>query len=534
MGTTKQVFTGDIRQLESAYEQLSRQNLRLEQQVNKLALASEQGNRRAHRGMIDLDRTINQGVQSVTRLATQYIGLAAILQGVNAELQEMHRLQAGSAATQTTVAGSQAAVIKNMVGVGSSDRAKFLDEIKQIRKDTRFPDINALNFAASEGLAAGGDPRSVANLVRAAARLSREKPEELNTISAAALDIERASGISDPRANLGFILAAGGEARIKSLENTTRNVAPAVISGVATVPGQDRQQASREFGAFFSAASLMTGDVRGDQTSTFTQSYAVQLRDFFEKGREINVAGRKLRIKPPSDPGTFSGRMEALQQNQGLGRQFIEGASFERQYQISAEQSIVGGSQFSNLYRNVLPRMQFNPAEYEQTATDLENLTREIRQANRQWESQGNVQSRDLTSGGGEQATVRATVEDALAVTRQYSLAPFGLRYAADYSKSLHDQAFGLEDSEAIDRLRARQSDIMYDRSGLFGPGRRRTSLDQLSPTERNDYQFLAEQIQVLQRMQADQLRELKTQTGIMSQPRPTGAAGERGGQSER
>jgi len=414
MTTTKQIFTGDPSQLNAAYKDIAQHVTRLEDKLHQLTATSQRHHEASLRGGQAIQNALKNQILTVVSLTGAWNAAEQAVAAVNRQMEFHERLTAKAKGTQLTVAQSQAGVVTAFSSATSAERASILKQGLAIQRQARFPDINALNEALAAAGSAGATPQEATAAVAAAARLAQHKPGDLREFTGSAFDIGKASGIQDPRRNLGFLLGVGEAARVEGLENTFRNIAPAVISGRATVPGQDPVQASKEIGAFFSAASQMTGDRRGDRTETFTTQFAVQLRDFFTEGREVSgPGGRKLRIKPPSDPGTFGGRIAALQADPAMGRQFLEKANFLQAYKISAEQALQSGSQFSGFQREAAAKIGFSSAKFEEIARDLGKLTTELQLANKTAATAGTAQQFEAgqTRQGREQL-VRDVVRD--------------------------------------------------------------------------------------------------------------------------
>lgn len=588
MATTKQIFTGDPSQLNAAYKDIAQHVTRLEDTVHRLAASNQRYHEASIRGGQSLEGVIKKQIIGVVSLAGAWNAVEQSLGAANRQMEHHQRINDKAKETQLQIAESQAGVVTAFSSRSSAERAALLKQSAQIQSDTRFPDINALNQALAAAGSAGATPQEATAAVAAAALLTRHKTADVKEFTGSAFDVGKASGVKDPRRNLGFLLNVGEAARVEGLENTFRNVSPAIISGVNTVPGQDRVQASKEIGAFFAAASQMTGDRRGDRTETFTTQFAVQLRDFFAEGREIaGPGGQKLRIKPASDPGTFSGRQAALQADPVMARQFLEKANFLQAYKISAEQALQSGSQFTGFQRDAAGKIDFSAGTFNAVVRDLESLTPELQLNNLKTAAKGISQQFEQGQGRkGRESTVRELVKDAIEKTGGTTKFPFffpggqapitsglpGERFLTDLVPGLNspevralrssqpatglaaalanrfhnfiaDSAFdqpatdwslftgemsGMSPEGAgISVLRARQQQILSKRRNLFG-GRRRP--DDLTADERGQFDLLAQLIEELIVGQQEQTRLMKER-----QPAAGPAANaDRGGNRER
>lgn len=540
MATYKQTFTGDKSQLEQAYKDLAKEVVRLEQQTQKLATSNTQlaekvriANRQTIDGQREANDALGQGIQQVSLMAAQYLGFTSILQGVNQELEKMHELQDAAANTQVKVADSQAAIIRNMTALSREDRKRFLGEVAAVAGETQFQDLGQLNLAASEGLSAGGTRESVIDAVRQAARISRDSPQDLDLIVGAAVDLAKATGDTDARKNLGFLLAAGAESRVAGTRATAVNIPPAVISAVNTV-NDDAKEASIDAAALFASLGSAAGDVRGESTRTAVQSFAVQAREFFTEGRKVTIPGRgTIQVKPPDDPGTLRGRIAALQADEKLRKQFLASASFERQFQVPVEQLLTEGGLTAEAFAKARDNIRFDAAPFEEVAKDLEALTPELAIAFGRRAAESNIQRTELDRPEeGRAAEARKILRDALWRTARYGEGFPGTRgmagEAAIWSMDVNDMLGTDPADSALAMLRERQEMIRLRNRSLVTntPGwfSQPVPIEQLSERERRDFDFLGQQIEALQQLTERQTRAIEEMNNRDSQRQPSPA----------
>ena len=152
-----------------------------------------------------------------------------------------------------------------------------MDEVPEISRETGFRDLGALTDAIGAAVSAGANRDEARSAVSAAAEISKQTPEAVAGLAPAAVDLRRATGSTDGRENLGFLSLAGTQARVVDPQYLARNLAPALISSVATVTEQNKSEAARQSAAIFAAFSKATGDETGKKTKTATIQFTAQL-----------------------------------------------------------------------------------------------------------------------------------------------------------------------------------------------------------------------------------------------------------------
>ncbi len=536
MATYHQTFTADKSGLDAAYRDLAKELVRLESHVQKLSDTSAKGTQRAGAGQRQMNSLVQGAVSDVVTLATSWISVGQAIQLASQALEHYHRIEDEAKRTQVTVGEAQGQVLKNLVGATTPQRAEFLEAIKQIAEESQFPDLGKLNLAAAEGLgASGGDREATLEALREAAKITWDKPEEIDTVVGAALDLRKATG-KGARENIGFLLSAGGPSRITDLNRQATNIAPAVISAAMTAKG-DRQQNAIDAAALFGALSSTAGDVRGESTRTATQAFAVQLRDFFETGYEKSVAGRKLRIKPADDPGTLEGRIAALQGDDKLRKQFMENASFERQFQVPIEQLLQRGGLTDKAFREGREVIEIDRAPFDQLAAEMRGLTNEMAIARAEAAAAGSTQRQEIAqTEEASRSTSREIVSQAFEKTPGVKAVPDWMTkileatpargiakplsqffnytapvFAEPASRFLGQglaERFGASPEEAaIGALRSRQYQIRQQEGFM---GLLPTSPEKLSEQGRRDYDFLGKKIDELIALQRQQVEIAK------------------------
>lgn len=395
MGTEQQTFTGDASQLVAEYDKLEARARKLEEAQKKGAKTASDGNKQLAKEMKDLQREaeattksvmtptekyqaqlakLNQqraagaiseetysravkkterelrgatraqedvfsvGLANLTKMAAGWLSVSAAINVASAAHREKLRIERETSDKQISLGASEAIIEQNLVGGGLSNAQidAFHKKVGGIQARTKFGSRATLNLAAAEAFSGSlGNEQATLSALEAAAQITRLTPDQLPTISGAALDIGKASGSADAKRNIGFLLSAGGLARISSLDAQARNIAPAIQSAVGTVSDPDRGRASVEAGALFATLNAAASDTRGESTRTATQSFAIELEKFFREGYAEGT-GKGKRTITPLDPGTLAGRIESLQADAGLRGKFLATATpGEKNFQVA-------------------------------------------------------------------------------------------------------------------------------------------------------------------------------------------------------
>lgn len=472
MAQEKVNFSGDASQLEKEYDKLHARMLKMEEQLVKQTKKATEGNQKMSRELQQLARdaeqvtkavetplerysqkvakldqllakgkitqetynravaqarqaitqtaevqesTFSAGLTNVARMATGWLSVTAAIQTAIAALKEQQQLEREVQQKQVSTAAAQEDVIGAMTGATSQERRQMLAAVQGVQQRTGFRDINTLYRAAAGGLAAGLDAESTISALEAAVPLSPNNPENIPTLVAAAGDIRRATGNVDARENLQFIAAIGAEARVESLRDSARSVAPAVASSLIATPDTDRRRAAIQAGALFAALSNRTTDPTGRTTSTATTKLTGSLASFFEKGITEGSGKRARTFQPASDPGTLAGRIETLQQNPELAEAFLRNTTFEEAFKLPIAELVRGRGLTAEEFRTLQGRINFSGGEYEGTVRDLATLTPELRMASQAGATAGRLQEFDLESSlAARRAAVRENVTGVL------------------------------------------------------------------------------------------------------------------------
>ena len=243
--------------------------------------------------------------------AAGFISIAAAIGVVNAALERKKKLESGALDERTVLSNARAQVTRNLIGggVGSEQRAKFYDTIRNISTTTGAPESQLTDAFAQAISAQGGDKPAVAlEAVRQAARLMPDRPGDIAQLAGGLLDLSDLTGTDDARANAAYLAQVGKRSRIVEQQFQTTNVVPA-LAGLRSF-GAGQQGA----GNLMAALSVGSADVRGAVSGTTALGLAKQMREF----------------EPTAGLESMTERIRFLQNDRNAALEFLESASFEK------------------------------------------------------------------------------------------------------------------------------------------------------------------------------------------------------------
>jgi len=465
---------------------------------------------------------MDEAAGKLAALAGAYGGLRLYVQAYNYDLQQQIALQAEAAKTQKSLAGAQAAMAQNTL-----TRTEFgfgVGQVAQIQRATGFPDKTLLTQSMYTAISAADTKEQGAEAVRIAASLARHNPDLLDTLAGAGLDIATSAGVS-PEEGIALSLSAGKTARVADPARAARNISQAVAGMTAArSPTGDRRTAALEAAQLMAAMNKVSKDPRGERSRTAAQQLADHLDEFFEQGDVRTVAGRQIRIRPPTDPGTVGGRFELLGRDAKLRKQFFDKYNFEAGFENIITQMMTPGSEQRRVLEETRRPGPFQVSYDPATVRTVEGLitggTPELTQATARAAGEGaiDVAKGSLTRAGATD-TLRKWRNEAFAMGAPYAtptIMPRGLGFYERFlNKSINEPIAWGQGNQAEMYL----NQIRLTRSQMGAS---------TSPEER----VVAKALEELIANGEKQLVELRKIT--TPKPVAAGAPSERGGQSEK
>lgn len=505
-------MTGEEAQLLRSLDKLIQKETAHAQKLKDTGSAAETAGRRSGRAFDDLGRKGSNAGDKVRRslhrassegtsgfekfgkaALTSVVGvvggiasLATAIQKVNQFLEEQKTLLNESLTKQNELATSQQETFKNLAGLKRAEKLGLIEGVPELARRTGFRDLGALTEGLGSAVSAGAGPSEARSAVTAAARLSLNTPEAVPGLSAAAIDLRRATGISSGEENLGFLSLAGTQARVVDPNFLAENIAPALISSVASVRDQDKVEASRQAAAIFAAFSKATGDKTGKKSGTATVQFAAELNRFFgdlegqriEARSKIDLIGRKddpteadianrQRLEAFvdatdgfKDPATLFGRIEALQSNAAIRDQFQTREFGDTKFKQAFKDTADAGSDVVSDLRDAFETIQVSREAFASQAADVAGGTNILRTSSFQ---QAFEASRAAATAGDDVGALRALVrnetEKVLAESRTTLLGgfrSFGVQPSLLAPGGLEGESVAGEAFSAINKLAGR------------------------------------------------------------------------------
>lgn len=340
-------------------------------------------------------------VTGVGKVAAGWAGVEVVASTVNARFAEMVEKQERSLSLSLDIAAAQAVASKNFTGLTPEEKAAAFEAANQISAKTGFSDKAKINEAMSSGMGVISDVPTVANAVSAAAPLSLHNPDELKDLARGALAVQRATGVTSPEANLGFLQSAAGNAFIESNALVASRMTPVLGSSLREVPNQDAKDAAIDVAATFGELSKLLSDATGDISKTNADKFFLELDKVFDAGQF-------------PDPGTLRGRISAAQTNPEVREQVLKGFG-ENEGTGAIKQLLDGTSTAAKSFENSIKTISFDPRTYAAEVKDQQSLTPQIAIATAMKKSESRDTSFAESDDQSTVAAVRKIVDDTLA-----------------------------------------------------------------------------------------------------------------------
>jgi hypothetical protein len=335
---------------------------KLFQALDKLVQKQSQLNNKFDEGGKRSKTASETAAAAIRKLALQYVSMQSAMQIINNLSAEYARLQEASLQATQRLSAAQTDSIKNLQGLTYLQKQEMMTtDVAGIQKRTGFPNREMLSSAIGAGISAGGTPEEVLSAVEAAARLNINTPEQMQTASAGAIDLARATGIRDAEKNLGFLLTTGAVSRVESSDKLANALGKSLGSAMQTVPGQDPESAARESAALFAMLNKAANDKQGDSTSTALITLAAHIR---------KIAGDR------SD--TLAGRIQAIQSDPGLRAEFLKGMPGEAAFKLPFEMLVTEGSKAFDEFKSNAVVIDFSTQAFAENAEQLRKMTSEL------------------------------------------------------------------------------------------------------------------------------------------------------------
>lgn len=415
-------FTGDAGQLAGEYDKLVSKVDKLEAQNAKLAAKAKQADAAQKQSASSAASGFRNAATGVLSWAASFASVQTAISLVNQGLEDQRRLAEQSHQTQMRVAGSQAAVLKNLGDVSDKEAKSFLYSVDQIRQETGFASVVPLQQAAASILSAtGGNKQLTLDILAAEAPLMADSPDQMAGFGGALGDLTKSTGVKDMRKLSALALSIQGQARFETLGGFDK-VASALAAANEVTGGigeteADQLRDAREASAAFAAIGSNIADKDGSQTKTASANLFANL------ARVTNEAVAAGKVAPEK-VDTFNERMAYVRANPDL-QQEVTKSGFEGAVKpvIQSFLSERGGeTQVGKDYEAALKNIGASEDAFTRKKKQLRGLTPEL----------SNKALDDATTGNTEDflrtfdpATSRGILEKALPLTRGEGVSAF-------------------------------------------------------------------------------------------------------------
>jgi predicted nucleic acid-binding Zn-ribbon protein len=473
---------------------------------------------------------LNSITQSLAALVTGSLSVGAIVSQIRAAMEEAKALREEQNRKQMDVGEAQGETLKMLGAVETPEAEKFLSSVQQVGEDTKFKDMTQLYLAAADTLSAtAGDQEMTLAILKQAAPLFKNRPDQISEFAGAVADLATIQGAKSDEEIKGVIstvLSTTGQARITSLsgfKEIARGIAGAVVSDTSG----EKDRAIAEAGAVAAAIGGAIKDPNGAMTGTATSGLASQLerllpeKDIVEsvsderraelldrqaKTREklagleaggesdtpaANLAREQLKsidqqlagvVRRGTGLRTMSERMQAVQQDVNLQRQFFEGdasqnisaAAFEGPVKPVIRELLTNPqSESAQRFQTAQRAITSDTSSYDQMVRNLQEASPQIRLQQRSSEAESLIENYDLrATEAGNREAIDKQVNDAL--DRARSTEGLLTRWTLGSQQSVQaSRAAAMDDDQAnrfnIARLIMRREEIAGE--GVRGRG---------------------------------------------------------------
>lgn len=432
-------------------------------------------------------------VGQIASVVTAYVGVQEAIQLVNGFLEEQQDLLRASKDTQIELAKAQQESAKNLAGLSVVERDELLRQaVPDIAAATGFSDMAEITQALGNVAATGeSNSATIKDAVMQAARIERLKPEQLDSTAAAASAVQRRVGLSDIREALALVQTTGFSAKVTDPQKLVDSLPKALGSLVSTVPTQDPEEAVRQAGALFAQITQGGNDDKGASSATFSIDFGTRLQKFFtemsdeqvkarsknelidrkiEKGKdtELDRLNRERNLEylkateGLKDPATLFGRLEVLQGNEALKRQFVGEGFGEKQFQTALTSLLEPTSDLSGALKQSFGLIQANTQFFEREAAAQLNLTPQLSLAAFDTAIKGSLAAQEVKdTEGASLAVIRQAAADVFKTTR-----PGGFEGVVDYAIDFSARG-GLSGSTAAEEGLA-LTESLLNRAGML------------------------------------------------------------------
>lgn len=476
MASVTVVMSGDDTRLIAANNRLfaaqEKALKKFDESVAKARQVKESNDNAANsiKGMAEQYVTLNAGASLLNKLAQEQNDLQT------AALEKTKAVASAQSDAIKNLAGMSFLQQADLIGKAA----------EKIAKDTGFANRPAIIQALAAGVSAGGTVEEAKSAVAAAAAINKTTPEQIGSTASGAIDLARVSGIASAEKNISLLLNTGAVSRVESLDKLANSLAKTLGNVAATTPNVDKETATREAAAMFAVFNRASNDRMGDSTVTANNQFAAYLREFFTEGggqkdvsdkiakleadkaitekEAFNIKQAEAKLKAASgadkekaqvalndlkeratltaieekklaelkkqqsnlqnfkDPGSLSGRMEAIQSDAELRKAFLEKMPGEAAFKLPMEMLVTAGSDAFKEFKADFKTITYDEQVYSDLKKQMVSATPQLAIADIAATAESNIEQFNLDPQAAAIAEIKKIRTETLPRIRSYGI----------------------------------------------------------------------------------------------------------------
>lgn len=304
---------------------LQKMQTALDKTIDKLNTVEKQSKQSSDRAADGFEKA----AASTMKFVGAAVGLGsmgAALAAINRELKEVAVNQEAVRAAMTNSAQAVASLKMNFSGDKTLSSANLERRLEAIARATKT-NVGSVADVASAVLSAGPatNEQGMAT-VEAALALQPGNVTAARELGARAINLAGPSGVTDPKALLGFMTNIQQQSNVRDISQLGANGLPAILAAMA------RGDTAERAGETFAALSKIKADAQGATTGTAQRALVDQLMEFVPGKSGKDAQGRFRvgadQISAFTSARSPSERVDVLRANADLRRAFMSKASF--------------------------------------------------------------------------------------------------------------------------------------------------------------------------------------------------------------
>ncbi len=386
-------------------------------------------------------------IAKIGAMAGAYFSVQEAVNVVNKSLEVQEGLIKSAYDRQMELAKAQQESAKNFAGMTAFEQSGMLKDVPfRIARQAGFSDVPAIQSALGNSVSAGASFEDAEAAVLAAAKSNRLTPEKLSAAASASIDLGKSTGSKDVISNLALLTTTGAQARIEDPLALAKTLAPVLNNVANSVPSEGKESAPIQGASLFSALTQYATDGDGKRSETATTQFTGELGKFFG---DLEMQQRNARSKAElidrkidkgkdtekdrfereqikqflkeseglKDPGTLRGRIQTLQNNEGIRDQFYSRDFGEQAFKGAFKSISDSSSDVAKAFEKNLGIITNDPEAFNRLQGTIDNGTPELILANmaarlEATRNLGQLQNREGSALNSVRETTSKTLEE--------------------------------------------------------------------------------------------------------------------------